>query len=1472
MKTKNWKIRAVALGLAVLMGISSFCGAHYAYAAESDQSPNMGMAQGQPVVETETAIGTEGLMKAEERKVTAEDITKDISEDFAVETCMEGIHYDVKQESVILASIKGEDGSDYQLDRAGTYNAVYTVMPKDQRDNYTVTRRITLIDTQGQTYTEDNGGARQKKDTQSEEDSERDTEKEEAPKVEVFIANEADTQETAEQLKEEIESGNVLLFSGAENQFSARSTVNLEKGETISYPSYIGSYVTSWFRVNGKTAYCLEAHRAAPPSGDYVAKVLDSNKNLQKVLYYGYGGAGDITASYLSGKNAEEKYVYTHIAASYAYAGEAGFTGCDYDHLVSAGVIAYIDHLFGMEEPPKGELELSKTIVDAEQSGDIQKTPNIKLSGDHRNFITITVPKDVTCYNKTKDKSVTDGKIKIYGGDTFYLTAKVNVSGSYSSEKLYGSIGETWRTLVLTTGEESQDIGVFESESAKPVSFKVNWAKMARVSLVKKDAKTKNPLKGAVYGIYKDAACKNQLMKMPVTDAAGRAVSDYFDAGYQKVYIKEISAPINYAINQTVYSVQVSAGKAVEVVAEEQPVKGSITVKKVDVDTQTFLPQGDAKLEGAVYGLYAREDIQNPDGTGVLYQKGALIQQQTIGTNGEALFQDVCLGNMLIREILNPPGYLLDPTEYDATLTYEGQEKEVVIKPVTVKERVEKQAFQIIKVSEDGEQTETDLVKGAEFTIYLVSNLSKVKDGSLKPSNGAAYTAEDFTSYDFKGEEPAVTYENGKAISVPVMVTDDKGYAKSVELPYGTYVCAETKSPENLKQVNPFVVTVDQDSREPQQWRIFDDRPFEFLLKIIKKDAQTEQSILKNSATYKIYDCEKETYVEQTVNYPEKGKISEFSTNGEGYLVLPQPLKAGHYRIEETYAPKSFARQGYEEKLVDGEHTISPLEVSEKGAYIGNEKDQIDLVVDADSPHQIDPDTGAYVVEVTQYNDEQVGSLTLHKVGEQLKEVKGESIIEKASELFTGLKDALTGEETERLGLKHEFVYEETGVEGSAFELYAKEPIYSPDGATDEGGNPVIRYAKDDLVATLTTDAEGKAVLHNVPLGCYYLKETKAGEHFVLNPEQKEFTLTAEDDTVAVVYEDVTYKNERQKIEIAVHKKDSISGSPLKGVVFGLYAGEDILSNQGEVLLKKDTLLETKATGEDGSLIFDSQVIHGTYYIKEEQRLPGYLPNEVIWKMEAPYEDQSAAVLTFTREVENQPTESQFTKSDAATGKEVEGAKLQILDSKGKVVEEWVSGKEAHVVYGLPEGGYALHEELAPLADGYVSAADIEFKVLEDGSITKVEMKDAYSKTEVSKTDITTGKELKGANLQVLDKDRKVLEEWVTDGKPHTVEKLPIGKELILREITAPEGYEIAEDVKFTLEDTMEVQKVEMKDARLTETPVVSVPKTGDNPWKPLILLAVCGMSVTALVVIDVRKRKRSKAGKMDKADEKTAE
>lgn len=886
----KWKTRAMAFVMAFSMGMSSMISSSVYAAAEQPETK----------VETETQVFEEQT----EEKVRAEDIVKDVSDkEFRVETSMEGISYDPERESVLLSEIKDQDGGSFQPENPGVYYAQYLVTPKDGSEPYMIGRTITLTDTEGLAHSESNGGEKQKEDTSSEEESEQPL------PVEITSSQPEDTPDVLAELERDIEEGNVMMFSAADGMGKSE-TVHLNKGRTIYYPDYLGNYLTCLFTVNGKLAYCLESHRASPPTGDYVADILESNKNLQKVLYYGYGGAGDITGSYLSGKSDDEKYVYTHLAASYAYCGDLAFTGCPYENLVNAGVIAYINHLFGMEEPPKGELSFSNANVTAVREGDIQKTPDITLNGDHRNKITIPVPQGVTGYNKSKGTNVSGGNLEVYGGDTFYLQAPLTVTGKWESGQLYGSVRESWKTLVLTsTGGNNQDIGAFISEKAAPVSFDIQWLNLARVKILKKDAETGNPLDGAVYGVYKNSTCTDQLLTIAMTGEDGISYSDYFDAALETVYVKEITAPNGYAINKTVYPVHVSAGSSVEVEAVNTSVKGKITVKKQDVDTGDFLPQGDAKLDGAVYGLYAKEDIQKPDGTGVLYKAGSLIQEKTFGKSGEIVFENVYLGAMYVKEIAAPEGYLLDEMEYDATLIYEGQEKPIVVKALTVKEKVKKQAFQIIKISEDGDQTETDLVEGAEFTIYLVSNLSKVKDGTLKPGNGSEFTPEDFIGYDFTDEEVAVTYEDGKEIEVPVLVTDKKGYAKSVELPYGQYVVAETKTPENLKQVHPFLVTVNEDSRDPQEWRVFDDRPFEFMLKIIKKDAETDHNVLNNSATYKIWDFEKKAYVEQMVYYPEKEKISEFSTNADGYLILPEELKAGHYRIEEIQAPDGYVRQ-----------------------------------------------------------------------------------------------------------------------------------------------------------------------------------------------------------------------------------------------------------------------------------------------------------------------------------------------------------------------------------------------------------------------------------------------------------------------------------------------------------------------------------------------------------------------------------
>ena len=346
----------------------------------------------------------------------------------------------------------------------------------------------------------------------------------------------------------------------------------------------------------------------------------------------------------------------------------------------------------------------------------------------------------------------------------------------------------------------------------------------------------------------------------------------------------------------------------------------------------------------------------------------------------------------------------------------------------------------------------------------------------------------------------------------------------------------------------------------------------------------------------------------------------------------------------------------------------------------------------------------------------------------------------------------------------------------------------------------------------MVTDKEGKAVLNNLPIGKYYVVEEKAGQNCVIDPEAKGFEIAYKGQEVAVDYVTMELTNQRQKVSLSLLKKDAETGKPLEGVVFGLYAQEDIKNAAGEVVVEKDALIELGTTDEEGKLVFQADLPHGKYCIREVEHKPGYLPNDEVYSFDASYTDQTLELLAFSEEISNQPTITEFTKVDLTGGQEIEGAKMQILDQDGKVVEEWVSKKEPHVVYALEPGEYVLHEEQAPTEQGYVRAEDVKFVVEETGDVQKVKMEDDHTKVSISKTDITDGKEIEGAKLQVLDQDGEVVESWTT-GEEHLIEYLPVGT-YTLHEEAAVDGYIVANDVEFTVEETGEIQKVKMEDER----------------------------------------------------------
>ena len=217
----------------------------------------------------------------------------------------------------------------------------------------------------------------------------------------------------------------------------------------------------------------------------------------------------------------------------------------------------------------------------------------------------------------------------------------------------------------------------------------------------------------------------------------------------------------------------------------------------------------------------------------------------------------------------------------------------------------------------------------------------------------------------------------------------------------------------------------------------------------------------------------------------------------------------------------------------------------------------------------------------------------------------------------------------------------------------------------------------------------------------------------------------------------------------------------------------------------------------------------------------------------------------------------EISKKDLTTMEELPGAELIITDKDGKKIDRWVSTDKPHYIEKLPAGDYTLTEVKAP--DGYAFSESVPFTVLPTGEVQRFEMRNDVIKVEISKADITTNKELPGAELIITNKDGKVVERWTSNDKPHYIEKLPAG-EYTLTEITAPNGYEIAEDIFFTVLPTGEIQRVVMKDAPIPEqpvqptppstpTPTPLIPQTGDT--FPLgLLLALAGLSLAGLAAL----------------------
>jgi len=483
----------------------------------------------------------------------------------------------------------------------------------------------------------------------------------------------------------------------------------------------------------------------------------------------------------------------------------------------------------------------------------------------------------------------------------------------------------------------------------------------------------------------------------------------------------------------------------------------------------------------------------------------------------------------------------------------------------------------------------------------------------------------------------------------------------------------------------------------------------------------------------------------------------------------------------------------------------------------------------------------AQIQKVEMKDDVPTGTLIINKKGEFLEDVT--------------LADTIGG------WISHLFEYVTGALKNVTFEVYALEDIQAADGESED------YYKKDELIATITTDETGIAKLSDLPLGKYYVKEKETAEGYVLDGEIWEIDLTYVDQDTAEVTWSGDWQNSRQKVEVSVLKKEKDTDRVLAGAVFALSAKEDITNKDGDVILEAGTVIEEKATGENGKLTFEADLPIGfSYTVKETSPAPGFATTDEVQEFTFTAESSDKATVSYEFTFEDEPTVFEFTKTSLTTGEEIEGAKLTVTDENGEVVDEWGSGKEPHIIKELVVGQTYTMTELLP-APGYVTAESIRFTVEDTAEVQKIEMKDDVTKVEISKTDIA-GEELPGAKLTILDENGEVVESWTSTDEPHYIEMLPIGK-YTLHEESAPEGYLIAEDVEFEVRDTGEIQKVTMKDeAEPEETPetpdtpatTVDAPKTGDHT--PIAALMIsCGLGlagvIAAAVWMKVRKKKR---------------
>lgn len=595
------------------------------------------------------------------------------------------------------------------------------------------------------------------------------------------------------------------------------------------------------------------------------------------------------------------------------------------------------------------------------------------------------------------------------------------------------------------------------------------------------------------------------------------------------------------------------------------------------------------------------------------------------------------------------------------------------------------------------------------------------------------------------------SYAKAKESERDNLICDEYGFAETKDLPYGTYTVHQTKGWNGTEFIADFDVFVSENNKTYKY--LINNASLESYVKIVKIDSETGKQIPYAGAGFQIYDPDGNK-VTMKYTYPTVTEIETFYTNSEGYLITPETLPYGKgYSVVEVQAP-----YGY---------TLDSTPVS------------FDITAENTSE-----ENGVTIVKTEKKNTPQKGTITVEKTGEIFSNVTS-----------SGEKEIVYQPE-----------YSLNGLSGAVFEIYADEDITTPDGT--------MRYAKDTLVDTITTDKKGTATSKQIYLGKYRVVEKTAPYGFVLNKTVNHIELTYSGQNEKVTSTSTSFTNDRQKVVIDLtkileqDKKFNIgSNDEIRNVSFGLYADEDLKASNGTAV-PKDGLLEIITCDEKGKATFTTDLPIGSYYVKEISTDNHYILSEKKYPVVFEYAGQDTATVHISVN-DGEPIENEIIygtikglKIDRETGENIAGALFGLFSTdETEFTEETAiltseSNKEGIFTFeNVPYGEYIVRE-LKP-AEGYLpNEENYTVTISENKEIIEITIENDKI-PELGTTATIDGKKEFTVNGDITIDD-VVSYKHLTAGKEYTIKGVLMdkstGKQFLV------DGKEVCSEVTFTPE------------------------------------------------------------------------